>query len=103
MTDQIIEQEPIIDIVPLIDEETPNHTQLDLEPKPEATVDTDKELRDESVMWIAYREPNMTKRMNYLIHRLSSGLTTKLHAYGLAIGTAVWMSTTIRQQLSGVE
>lgn len=54
-------------------------------------------------MWVAYREPNMSKRLSYLTNRLTQGLTTKLHAYGLAIGTAVWMSTTIRHQLNGIE
>lgn len=44
----------------------------------------------------------MAKRMSYLVHRLKEGLTTKLHAYGLAIGTAVWMSSNIRRQFSGV-
>ena len=62
----------------------------------------EKETRDESIMWIAYNEPNMTKRMSYLVHRLKEGLTTKLHAYGLAIGTAVWMSSNIRHQFTGV-
>ena len=52
--------------------------------------------RDESIMWVSAKEINMTKRMNYLAHRLTSGLTTKLHAYGLAIGTAVWMACTLR-------
>ena len=62
----------------------------------------ERETRDESIMWIAYNEPNMTKRMSYLVHRLMEGLTTKLHAYGLAIGTAVWMSSNSRHQFSGV-
>ncbi len=53
-------------------------------------------------MWVSAREPNMTKRMNYLAYRLTNGHTTKLHAYGLAIGSAVWMACTLRNQLGGV-
>lgn len=96
MTEQISAQEPIVEIAPLIEEETPKQTKS----KPEAA--TEREPRDESIMWVAYNEPNMSKRMSYLVHRLMEGHTTKLHAYGLAIGTAVWMSTSIRHQLTGV-
>lgn len=58
--------------------------------------------RDDGIMWVSAREVNMTKRMNYLAHRLTTGQTTKLHAYGLAIGSAVWMACTMRNQLGGV-
>jgi len=92
MTDKNFSEESIIEIAPLIDEELLKPTKVVAE----------RETRDESIMWVAYNEPNMTKRMSYLVHRLKDGLTTKLHAYGLAIGTAIWMSSNIRHQFSGV-
>lgn len=73
-----------------------NEKTTDLAPAEEA------KKRDESIMWVSARETHMTKRMNYLAYRLTSGLTTKLHAYGLAIGSAVWMACTVRNQLGGV-
>ena len=44
----------------------------------------------------------MQKRMKFIQYRLYSGQSVKLHAFGLAIGTAVWMAITIRNQLGGV-
>ena len=63
MTEEIITQEPIVEIAPLIEDVTPTPAAptTETETAPEAKVEapTEKEARDDSVMWVAYREPNM--------------------------------------------
>lgn len=57
----------------------------------------------EEVMWVKYNEPNMTKRINFLYSRLVRGLPTKLEAYGMAIGTAVYMAQSVQKTLDGIK
>ena len=63
MIEENITQEPIVEIAPLIDDVTPTPaaTATETETVPEAKVDAtaEKEVRDDTVMWVAYREPNM--------------------------------------------
>ena len=66
---------------------------------PAENVQTDKG----EVMWVKYNEPNMTKRINFLYSRLARGLPTKLEAYGMAIGTAVYMAQSVQKTLDGVK
>jgi len=60
-------------------------------------------VQTEEVMWVKYNEKNMTKRINYLYSRLARGLPTKLEAYGMAIGTAVYMAQSVFKTLDDVK
>lgn len=57
----------------------------------------------EEVMWVKYNELHMTKRINFLYSRLARGLPTKLEAFGMAIGTAVYMAQSVQKTLDGVK
>ena len=54
---------------------------------------------EEGVVLISQKEKGIHKKMAYMIKRLKSGQPVTLQAYGLAINTAIWFASMIRNKI----
>ncbi len=57
---------------------------------------------DDGVMRVAAKQQNLRARLGWLIQRLNSDQPVTLLAYGSAIGTAIWMSSVVRNKVGDV-
>lgn len=71
---------------------SPQHKQTSTDADPQAPL----------VMRISAREIDAPRRIDFLIDRLVHGRSTTMHAYGQAMGTAVWISQQVRNHVRGV-
>ena len=57
---------------------------------------------DDGVMRVSTKQQNLRARLGWLIQRLANDQPVTLLAYGSAIGTAVWMSSVVRNKVGDV-